>query len=113
MSAAVDYARPHEAFEAHQVRQRSLTRAEYDDARLRVFRLGVEAALLQPSMPKAAAADRAYANRVRMAIAVPLDPIEAARNRRWHNLHLGLQASARAVVLRNQARRIARDGVAP
>ncbi|MFT3806075.1 hypothetical protein [Arenimonas sp.] len=101
---------PCDSIEALAVRDRTMTRSEYTDARRRAHQLDTEAWLLRKEMPKAAAADEAYARRIRSAIAVPVDRTESARNVRWQRLTLALRTSARAVLLRNQARHIAREG---
>jgi hypothetical protein len=97
-----------ESFEAGLVRMRAMTRAEYDETRLRAHRLTRDAAMLQRSMPRAAEQDAAYARRLRAAIAPPVDVAEAKREKRWLQVRAALQFGRTATAARRSALEIAR-----
>lgn len=118
MNAALQYA-PIESYEAERVRLRSMTREQHAEARKDAWRLESRSKLMRHATPRDAAADAASAARIRADLLPPVNVAEAARNRRWAQLRLILEAGCHATASRKHSHQLAlsmrrrRDDVGP
>jgi hypothetical protein len=91
---------------------RRMTRREYEDTRNVAFARLADANLLRHADPDEAKKLAAFARQLLAAIAAPVDAVEAARNKKLLRLGAALELAAKAKVLRDTARQVARRAAA-